>query len=166
MTFKKILVLQGHWNAQYDAKKISNFSKFWLKNYGIFCGGNESSIVRVVGAKRIPLSQEKTPIDRYIPPQLPSFMPSLGETSLTIQKKSPQVASSIGRGKRRADLKMTFSYLSSKYLLCKKQFRKYLLIDFLRIVAYFLHNLFLAVRYLPEVLIIERKWVTFQIVTD
>ena len=161
MTFKKILVLQGHWNAQYDAKKISNFSKLWnilWREWVIYCAGSWS--------QKDPLSQEKTPIDRYIPPQLPSFMPSLGETSLTIHKKSPQVASSIGRGKRRADLKMTFSYLPQNIYCAKKQFRKYLLIDFLRIVAYFLHNLFLAVRYLPEVLIIERKWVTFQIVTD
>ena len=54
-------MFQEDWNPQDCAQQISNFSKihFSKKNNEIFSGGNESSIVRVVGAKRIPLAKKR-----------------------------------------------------------------------------------------------------------
>ena len=109
INFKKISCWKGigMLNMVHSKSHISKRNNFWPTNYGIFCGGNESSIVRVVGAKRIPLAKKRPQSIDTSPQQLPCFMPSLGGTPLTIHKKSPQVASSIGGGKGGADLKMT-----------------------------------------------------------
>ena len=109
MTSKRFSHVSGGLESSRLCAANLKFSKihFSQKNNEIFSGGNESSIVRVVGAKRIPLAKKRPQSIDTSPQQLPCFMPSLGGTPLTIHKKSPQVASSIGGGKGGADLKMT-----------------------------------------------------------
>ena len=63
----------------------------------------------------------KDPNRSIHPPQLPSFMPSLGETPLTIHKKSPQVTSFIERGMGRSRFENgSFPYLPQNIFCAKK----------------------------------------------
>ena len=105
------LMFQEHWNAQYCARctanlkclKISILVKTIMK---YFVAGMSHLLCGQLEPKGSP-QPRKDPNRSIHPPQLPCFMPSLGGTPLTIHKKSPQVASSIGGGKGEADLKMT-----------------------------------------------------------